>query len=180
MIKNIKNIGLLAVFLLSFNLQAQNVLSKSEAIKIAMEQNFDVKVAEQNIDIAENNTSIFNSGYLPTLTGNAGFSFNRDNLNVEFQDGSERTLDGAKSNSRNAGLALNWVVFNGFNRKFNMARNEESLNLSQLNAKFALENVMINLFNAYYSVARNQQTLESLRETLDISKERFGKNTVWF
>ena len=168
----LRTIGLFVVLFLSVNLQAQNILSKSEAIKIAMEENFDVKIADQNLEVAENNTSIFNSGYLPTLTGNAGFSFNRDALNVEFQDGSERTLDGAKSNSRNAGLALNWIVFNGFNRKYNVARNQENLNLGQLNAKFALENVMLNLFNSYYTVARNQQTLESLEETLDISKER--------
>ena len=159
---------------------AQQDLSKAEAIRVVMENNFDVIISKNNITIAENNTSIYNSGYLPTLTGSAAINYNKDNLVVEFQDGAERTLDGATSNNRNAGLSLNYVLFDGFNRKYSMDRNRENLNLSQLSARATLETVLASLFSAYYSVARNQLTITSLKETLDISKDRLVRTKFGF
>lgn len=164
----------------SFQAKAQQRLSKAEAIRVVMENNFDIIISQNNIAIAENNTSIYNSGYLPTLTGSAAINYNTDNLVVEFQDGNERTLDGATSNNRNAGLNLNYVLFDGFNRKYSMERNMENLNLSQLTARATLETVLASLFSAYYSVARNELTLTSLRETLDISKDRLVRTKFGF
>ena len=162
----------LTVFcLLTAQVTAQ-VLSKEEAIQIVMENNFDIRVANNDLEIAENNTGILNSGYLPTLNGTAGITYNSDNLNAQFQDGRTTELTGAQSDSRTAGLSLNYVLFNGFNRKYNMELNRENLNLSQLNARAILETVMLDLFTAYYDVARNEQTIKTLRETLDISKDR--------
>ncbi|MFT7381537.1 MAG: outer membrane protein, partial [Roseivirga sp.] len=177
---------IVSAFLISQNMQAQTILSKSEIIQIILESSFDVKVAENAIEVAKNNTSIYNSGYLPTLNASAGLNFNKDNIAVEFQDGSERSLDGATSNSENAGLSLNYVLFDGFNRKYNISRNQETLNRSQLNARSVLENTLLQAFTAYYEVARLEQNLQSLIETLSISKERlvraeygfdYGRNT---
>lgn len=161
-------------------LHAQESLSKAEAIRVVMENNFNIRIAKNNVAIAENNTSLYNSGYLPTLTGSAAINYNKDNLNVEFQDGSERTLDGATSNNRNAGLNLNYVLFDGFNRKYSMERNTENFTLSQLSARATLETVLASLFSAYYSVARNELTLSSLKETLEISKSRLVRTKFGF
>lgn len=163
---------LLISLMLGWQLQGQNVLSKGEAISEIMANNFNVVISKKSIEIAENNTSIYNSGYLPTLTGSAGINYNRDNLKVEFQDGRVNEVNGATSDSKTANLNLNYVLFNGFNRKFNVQRNAESLNRAQLNARSVLETALINLFNAYYEVAQTQENLKSLSQTLAVSKER--------
>lgn len=155
--------------------QAQEMLSKSEALRIIMENNFDVLLSKESEKIAETNTEIYNSGYLPTLTGNAGINYNVDNVEAQFQDGRITEASGAKSNSRTAGLALNYVLFNGFNRKYNMDRNKELLNQSQLNLRATLENTILNLFSTYYQVAQSQQNVANLEETLMISKERLRR-----
>lgn len=182
----LKYILIIAAWFIIQQTEAQTLLSKSEIIKIILESSFDVKVAENAVETAKNNTSIFNSGYLPTLNATAGINYNKDNIAVEFQDGSERSLDGAKSDSKNAGISLNYVLFDGFNRKYNISRNQENLNRSQLNARAVLENTLLQAFTAYYEVARLEQNLESLIETLSISKERlvraqygfdYGRNT---
>jgi len=68
----------LFITLLSFSLSAQSpLLSKEEAISLTLENNLGIKVAKNSLVINENNASILNSGYLPTLTGNAGGSINR-------------------------------------------------------------------------------------------------------
>lgn len=169
----IKRYFLIITLLFLGNLmKAQDLLTKSDALMIVMENNFDVKLSKEQIKIAETNTSIFNSGYLPTLNGTAGITYNSDNVNVQFQDGRETELNGATSNSRNAGLGLNYVLFNGFNRKFNMERNEEFLNRGQLTLRATLENTILSLYGTYYQVAQSQQNVENLRETLTISKGR--------
>ena len=73
------NILLLIAFL-SISVKAQEVLTVSEAIELALENNYGIKIASNNNRIAENNTSVLNSGYLPTLTGNAGATYNIDNI----------------------------------------------------------------------------------------------------
>ena len=147
---------------------------------LLMSSNFDIRLSATDVKTAENNNSIWNSGKLPTLTGNANITYNKDRLSVDFQDGTSRTLNGATSDSRTAGLALNYVLFNGFNRKYNIQRNAENLNLSQLNAKSTLETVLINAFTAYYQVARNQQNVARLKETLQVSKDRLKRTEFGF
>lgn len=171
---------LLLSLAIGLQLQAQQVLTKGEAISEIMANNFNVVISKKSIEIAENNTSIYNSGYLPTVTGSAGINYNRDNLKVEFQDGRVNELDGATSDSKTANLNLNYVLFNGFNRKFNVQRNAESLNRAQLNARSVLEAALINLFNAYYEVAQTQENLKSLSQTLAVSKERLVRAQYGF
>jgi len=165
---------------------SQSVLTKTEALKMVMENNFDLKVADLNNEIAGNNTGILNSGYLPTLSANGNVSYNRDNSDLVFASGRDTTINGAESDSRILNLNLNYVLFDGFNRKYNLARNRENLNASQLNAQLTLETTLVNLYAAYYAVAQSQQSVHSLQETLAISKDRlrrtqygfeFGRNT---
>ena len=164
---------------LALTVSAQQ-LTKEQAINIALANNFDLAIADNSIKIAENNTSILNSGYLPTLTGTAGLTYNSDNITAQFQDGLVAELESATSDSRNAGLSLNYVIFNGFNRKYNMASNRETLNFQQLQARATLENVLLSLFTSYYNVARNEQTVRTLQETLTISKDRLKRTEFGF
>jgi len=45
----------------------EKLLSKQDAINLALENNFGIKVARNQVEIAKNNKSILNSGYLPTF-----------------------------------------------------------------------------------------------------------------
>ena len=164
----------------------QQVLSKVDALKMLMEKNFDLKIADLNIEIANNNTSLLNTGYLPTLSANGNVSYNIDNSEIVFANGSDTTINGAESDGRSLNLNLNYVLFDGFNRKYNISRNRENLTVSQLNAQATLESVLISFYTAYYAVAQSQQSVNSLKEALAISKERlerahygfeYGRNT---
>ncbi len=159
---------------------SQELLGKQDAIALAIESNFDIVRANQTVLIQENNQSILNSGYLPTVSGTANINYNVDDITAEFQDGTERTLNGAKSDSRSAGLNVNWILFDGFNRSFSMSRNQASYSVSQLNARATLEVVLLDLFNSYYEVARTQKTVRSLQSTLEISKDRLLRASYGF
>jgi len=166
--------------------QAQNVLSQEEAVKIALENNYDIKIANNAVEVASNNTSILNSGYLPTLTGNASAAYNLDNTEAEFSNGNSTVLNGAESDRYNASLNLNYTIFDGFGRRYNYKTLKEQYQLSALQARETIENTIIQLFSVYYNAAQLSENLSALEETLKISKDRlvraqyqfdYGQNT---
>ena len=159
---------------------AQTVLSKSEALEILMEKNFDLKIADLNTEIADNNTNILNSGYLPTLSANGNINYNIDNSDLVFANGADTTINGAESDGRALNINLNYVLFDGFNRKYSISRNRENLTVSQLDALAKLESVLISFYTTYYGIAEGQKALNSFKQTLELSKERYERTKYGF
>ena len=168
------------------NLNAQQMLTKKEAVKLALDNNYDIKIANNNVQVAENNTSVLNSGYLPTVTGTAGATYNLDNTEAEFSNGNSTVLNGAESSRYNAGVSLNYTIFDGLGRHYNYKRLKEQYQLSELQARETIENTIVQLFSVYYNVAQLSENLETLDETLLVTKDRlvraeyqfdYGQNT---
>jgi outer membrane protein TolC len=163
--------------LVTFNIFSQEILTKKEALKITLENNFGVKIANNNLEIAKNNSSIYNSGFLPTASVTSGANYRRDNQNVTFQDPTRAPVqvDGAETKSYNAGLNLNYTIFDGLGRKYNYQQLKETYNLSELQARETIENTYLQLFTVYFQIARFSKNTENLNEALQISKRRLKR-----
>ena len=181
-----KNLIIYSIILFSCPVFSQKILNPEEAFSMALEYNYGIKITNNSLEIAENNTSILNSGYLPTLTGNAGATFNLDNTEAQFSNGQSTVLNGAESSRYNASVNLNYVVFDGMGRQYNFKRLKEEFYLSQLEARETIENVIIQLFTIYYELAKTYENSLALEQTLTISKDRllraeyqfeYGQNT---
>ena len=81
---NIRNFLTILMLASVASIQAQEVLTKEEAIALALENNHGIKIAKNNVEIADNNKGVLNTGYLPSVTTTAGATFNRDNTEAEF------------------------------------------------------------------------------------------------
>jgi len=150
------------IFILIASLvSAQDVLTTQEAIEIALENNYGIKIANKNVEIAENNTNVLNTGYLPTVTASGGATYNIDNTEAEFSDGSVTTLEGAESSRYNASINLNYTLFDGLGRRYNYKRLKEE------------EQV-------YYNVAQLSENTSALEQTLNISKDRLTRAQYQF
>ncbi|MEZ4818240.1 MAG: TolC family protein [Flavobacteriaceae bacterium] len=155
--------------------QDMEVLTKQQAISEVLENNFGVVIAKNTIKIAENNQSILNSGFLPSLTGNAGASYNRENQEVTLQDGSVNVVDGAETKRYNASLNLNYTLFDGLGRWYTYKRLKEEYNLSELQVRQTIETTLLQLFSVYFEVARLSENETVLRETLENTKDRLTR-----
>lgn len=172
----------------------QNLLSKEEAAKLALENNFGIQVAKNQVAIADNNASVLNSGFLPTLTGNASANYQRDDNTIEFpgqltQDGSPRpdlNLYKAEAQRYGSSLAANYMLFDGLGRLYNYKRLQEQYQLSELQARETIENTMLQLFSVYFEIARLTENEKVLQQALEISIQRiqraeyafeYGQNT---
>ena len=168
-------------------LHAQDsLLSKQSAVEIALENNYDIKIAQGNVESAANSASVFNSGYLPSVTATGGASYNVNDNIVEYQDGSSQDVRGAQTYAFTGSVGVNYTVFDGLGRKYSFEKLKENYNLTELQARQVIENSILNLFAVYYEVARLTQNVNSQIETIDISKRRlqrakfgyeYGQNT---
>lgn len=168
--------------LLSFSLilgastmaNAQEVLTRDEAMKLALQHNYDIQVAQKNIESAKNNSSIYNTGYLPTanLIGSGQITYNAgENETVQ----GTQSFDAAEAYNYNASLGVNYVIFNGLGRMYNYKQLKEQHNLTELQAKQIIENTLLQLSNSYFEIAQLSENINIIKSALDISKTRLKR-----
>ena len=162
------------------SITAQKLVSISEAIELALENNYGIKIISNNKEIAKNNAGVLNSGYLPTVTSSSGATFNRDNLEAEFANGESTALNGAKSSRYNASINLNYTLFDGLGRYYDYKRLKETYKLSELQARETIENTIAQLYVVYYNVAQVTENVTVLEKTLTISKDRITRASYQF
>ncbi|NOR27927.1 MAG: TolC family protein [Lutibacter sp.] len=172
-----KNINILSLlFLLIYTASfSQEKLSKNDAINLALENNYSIKIAKNKVKIAVNNASIYNSGYLPKIAVNAGAAYNNATTEFTSQAGVESELNNAESKLYNASLGLNYTLFDGFGRSYNYKKLKETHNLSGLEAETIIENSILQIFSIYYQVAQLTENNLNILESLNISKQRFER-----
>lgn len=176
-----KTLYLSILFLfVNFSFYGQETLSKEKAVEIALANNYDIRITKNNLEVAKNNKSLYNSGYLPTITGNAGASYSNNDTENEFENGATNSVTGAESKNYNASIGLNYTIFNGFNRQNTFKKLKESYNLTELQARQVIENTLTTLFLAYYEVARLTENETTQKQTLAISKKRLQRANYSF
>ena len=153
----------------------QAILSKEAAVALALENNFGIIVAKNNVKIAANNKSILNTGFLPSLNANGGASYDINDQEATFQDGTSRTVVDAETTRYNASLNLNYTLFDGLGRWYDYKRLKETYELSELEARETIETTMLQLFTVYFEVARLSENIEVLEETFSNTKNRLQR-----
>lgn len=177
---NYKNIIVILLFL-SFSVsKAQELLTKELAVSLALENNYGIKMAQNNVKIAENNKSVYNSGYLPSVTGNAGASYSNNNAKLTRHDGSITETNSAESNRLNASVGLNYMLFDGLGRSYNYKRLKEQYNLTELEAQTVIQNSLLQIFTNYFEVAQITENKKNISESLNISKQRLTRMEYGF
>ena len=173
--KVIKNIILAVVFISTLQGFSQEILTKKEALQITLENNFGIKIANNNLEVAKNNSSIYNTRFLPTASVSSGANYRRDNQTITRQDGTSTSISGAVTKSYNASLNVNYVIFDGLGRKYNYQQLKETYNLTELQAKETIENTYLQLFTTYFQIARLSENKENINQALSISKRRLKR-----
>lgn len=153
---------------------AQPVLTLEEATTLALKNNYDIQLAQKNVEVADNNASIYNSGFLPTanLGGSGTITYNTGEN--ETAQGTS-SFDATDAYQYGASLGVNYVVFNGLARKYNYRSLKEQHNLTELQAQQIIEQTTLQLSNAYYQVAQLTESVNILKSALRVSKSRLTR-----
>jgi outer membrane protein TolC len=164
-------LGLMLVFPFQF-LSAQRALSLQECIEIGLEQNFSVRLARNNEAIAENNHSLGNAGFLPTIDLRGQQSGSVNNTDQNLAGGGRNELRGIHNTGSSASVSLGWTVFDGFRVQTTYDRLEALQEMGALNTRMAVEDLAARIAAEYFNYIQQQRLLDNLKYAVDLSRER--------
>ncbi|GJQ63703.1 MAG: membrane protein [Melioribacteraceae bacterium] len=162
------------LFMISTVLTAQQLITAEDAIKIGLENNFDIRIAKNNQEISKNNTGLGTAGFLPKLdaTGNYNLGSTDTETNSPFSFGD------TDSRSYGGRLSLSWTLFDGFRMFTNKRKYDELAQLGEFQARLTIENNVVNILRAYFNLVTQKTLLSIAKNTAEISKIRFDKTKV--
>jgi len=172
----------LVFFLGIISSNAQDTLELANAIRIGLENNFNIKISQGQKEITENNNTIGNAGFLPTLDLNASQRYTVENTTQQFISGDEQNRNGAKSNNFSAGAAFNWTLFDGTTMFYTKNRLEELEKQGEALTESVIQNTVAQIAKEFYTVALEQIRLSLLGENIGLSEDRMeiAKNKYEF
>ena len=148
---------------------AQEKLSLREAITIALQNNYDIKISKNEIKIAQNNANIGNAGMLPTIEGVYSNGGSIQNTRQTPVTGEDRVIRGARSTNNSYGADLNWTIFDGFTMFANYDRLKELQKQGEINTRLTILTTVSDVITAYYDIVRQQQLLVAADSAIDVS-----------
>ena len=146
----------------------QTEISLEEAIQIALENNYQLKQAENNRGLANTQVSSAKADFLPNL--NASFSGNR-NVGRQFIQ-EDLSFDDRTTYGLSGSLNTNITVFNGFSNIANLRRAEADLASEELQLERLRENIMFETASRYLQVVLNEELLKISQATLEASQSQ--------
>lgn len=160
------------LFFCFFEGHSQDVLTLEDALKIALENNYDIKIAKNDSKISQTNLAIGNAGMLPKVTASVVDNNGIQNLSQTRADGTTNSLDNAKNSSLTYGANLDWTIFDGFKMfaKYDQLKQLQQLGETQL--KQTLLNKISDVTAIYFDLVQQQQQLNALDSAIAISNQR--------
>lgn len=153
------------------SIQAQDVMTLEEAISIGLENNYQVQLSRNLSEIAENNRTFGNAGFLPTLSATAT-STERVEDSDFIAGGESRSTSGARNSNRNAALNLNWTLFDGFKMFRTFDRLGVIQGVADEELRLEMEFLVASVTLGYYNIIRINEQLKILRNNIDVTEER--------
>ncbi|MGB2760633.1 TolC family protein [Maribacter stanieri] len=168
---NLKYITII-VCLIAFNCFGQEVLTITDAVKTAVENNYQIITAGNNLKIDSLSVSPGFAGMLPTLEASIDDTNSVQNLSQTRSDGSQVEQDNAKNNNLSYGVALDWTLFDGLSMFANYEQLKQNQNLGEQELKQVILTKVGEVMITYYDLVQQQQQLSALDSTILISKQR--------
>jgi outer membrane protein, adhesin transport system len=164
---------LFLLFIFSFqHHKAQEIYDLNRSILTGLEKNYSVMVARNQEEIAGNNFTRGNAGYLPTLstTNRIGGSVTTTTQNMN--DETQRISRGIYNSTGSAALNFNMTIFDGFNVRTTYEKLNELKNMGELNTQMSIENLIARIVAEYYYYIQQLNYYKNLEYAVILSKER--------
>lgn len=166
--------GILTLFIFLFiqYAQSQETYDLNRCITTGLEQNYSVKVARNQEEIAGNNYTRGNAGFLPTVTTTNRFGGNVTTTTQNMNDGSQRVSSGIYNTTGSAALTLNMTLFNGFSVQTTYQKLSELKQMGELKTQMSMENLVAQIVAEYYQYIQQLNYFNNMEYAVSLSRER--------
>ena len=160
------------LLLLAAPLAGQDFLSLDEALKIALEKNYDVVIARNERQIAGLQNNIGNAGMSPTVSVGGTLSNSSLNSYQVFNNGQVQDRPGAVAYGTGVSVNADWMVFDGLRMFAVKKRLKLGEELSEIALRSQMENTVYEVIAAYHNVARVRSLIRAAEQNLALYVER--------
>ena len=174
-----KNILTAAFFLaLPSIVFSQNRLTQKQAVANTLENNYGIRIAKNDVEVARNNTDRRANGYNPTLNASAGPTASLSSSSQKFNGPLEDVeINNAFSWAANASVRANYTLFDK-SRDYNLEQLKEVLDLTDLQLRQTVETNILQVLNSYYEVARLTEKPDRAGTDLQCVPPPLGKGAI--
>lgn len=146
----------------------------SEAVARTLARNYDIRIANTQTEAARNDNTRGNAGMLPAVSASVQPNGFLNNSNQEFFNNVRAPLvqSGIFNRNLQANVTLGWTIFDGMSMFITKQRLEELVRAGEANARVVVETTVAEVSRAYYDIVRQRQRVRSLRNALEISRQR--------
>ncbi len=168
-----KKIAFLFFLLCGFTtINAQSDLALEEAIKIGLENNYNIQLSLKNQEIFQENNSLGEAGFLPNIDAVGSYNGAKQDAKLQFSDGGSINRKGAKSTNLNAAVELDWVIFDGTKMFITKNKLDELERSADLSLKMNIQNAVSAILMTYYQLSLEEKRLEVYQNITEVSKAR--------
>ena len=131
---------------------AQEELTLRKCLEIGLENNYDIRIVRNEERISDNNATAANAGMVPTIDFEAGYSGALDNERTTPREGDAWSDNGIYDQTFNAGINLNWTIFDGFRIRTNYKKLKEMQEMGTVRTRITIEDFVASLTAEYLSL----------------------------
>lgn len=173
-----KSYNILLILLLSSSLLWAQENSTAEKIELdevvqqAIEHNYSIKIAKNNIEIAATKATIGNAGFLPTADLSAGYTYSNGMSKTTFSSPGipDQSQNAAASQNYNANINVRYTIFDGLKPVYKLKQTKVDLAISNTIYNREIETSIYNVIQAYYKLANLQEDYRIAEQKLDFTK----------
>ena len=160
--------------------RGQDAITFEEVIKIALEENLEIKIKENKFKQAENIASFGSAGLLPRIDIIGSSSGNKGVSSLEFATDEFPAIEDmdSESSSYNGNVQLSYNIFNGLASIYTLRKLNKLSDISSVEMQIEIERVILNVAKQFYDIAFLQEQLEIQKEFISISNERYDRVMV--
>ena len=159
----------------------QEVLTMKKAMSQALLKNNNIQISKNNTEIAKSQNTIGNAGYLPSLTFNSNTSYGNTNSTQQFLSQPDPIkFTGAQSLGYGANVALNYTIFGGLGTFYTHKKLKFSEKSSEMQERLQVEAIILQTIQSFSQALQGQNNLNILKETMNISRERYRRSQIKF
>ncbi|MEX0928391.1 MAG: TolC family protein [Balneolales bacterium] len=161
---------LMTLFFISLQLAAQqsNRISMDEAIRLALENNIQVKLSQYDLDSQQINVFQSKTAFLPSLST----SISSARTVGRHFDESTVSFDDIASTNMSAGLSTSITLYSGRQNVNNLRASESQLSASADDTERIRETVMLQTAEQFLSIIQNEELLKAAEDNLETSRRQ--------
>jgi adhesin transport system outer membrane protein len=167
-----RNIFFLTMLFNLMPVNCQELYDLNKCITTGLERNFSILIARNNEEISNNNHSLGNAGYLPSVGAGSYYGGSLNDYKQNLITGEENIIKGVHNTSANAEVNLSWTIFKGFSAHTNYKKLNELKLIGELNTQMAVEDLIADIVSEYYYYIQQIRLYHNLAYAVSLSRER--------